>query len=208
MVFSSSDRTRPPGAAGFESTKLVIGGGFGVGKTTLVGSISEIAPINTDVWMTAASLGVDRLDPGQEKQTTTVGMDFGRITFSDQLKLFLFGTPGQPRFWPMWDDLCRGAQGALVLVNEKHLDASFGAINYFDLDQDLPWIVAVNRFNGQVANSLAEIRAALRLDPAVPITDVDARDRASVKAALVMLVQHAIEVSRPAGAVRGAGRQR
>ena len=196
MAFSGSDsRRRPDPDEPASSAKIVIGGGFGVGKTTLVASISEIPPVNTDVWMTAASTGVDRLDPGADKTTTTIGMDFGRLTLpGETLRLFLFGTPGQPRFWPMWDDLCRGAMGALVLVHPEHLEASFGAINYFDLDSDLPWIVAVNRIHGHLTTSLDEIREALRLDPAIPITSLDARDRSSVRDALVHVVRHAIDL--------------
>ena len=116
------------------SAKIVVAGGFGVGKTTFVGSISEIPPVNTEAWMTAASEAVDRLDPGIDKTTTTVAMDFGRRTIAEDLVLYLFGTPGQARFWPMWDDLCRGAVGALVLVDTRRLDVSFAAVNYFEQD--------------------------------------------------------------------------
>lgn len=200
MAFSNFD-SWPAGEEAVESTKLVIAGGFGVGKTTLVASISEIPPVDTDVWMTAASTAVDRLDPGLDKTTTTVGMDFGRITLpGDGLKLFLFGTPGQPRFWPMWDDMCRGALGALVLVDTPRLEMSFPAVNYFDLDAAVPYVVAVNRFHGQLRNPLPQVRAALALRPEVPITSVDARDRGSVKDALVLVVRHALHRVRP-GAV-------
>jgi signal recognition particle receptor subunit beta len=200
MASSSSERGRETRAEeAVQSTKLVIAGGFGVGKTTLVASISEIEPVNTDVWMTASSTAVDRLEPGQDKATTTVGMDFGRITLArDGLQLFLFGTPGQPRFWPMWDDMCRGAMGALVLVDTQRLDESFPAVNYFDLDSDVPVVVAVNRFNGELTHPLAEIREALALKAHVPIVDVDARDRDSVKSALIVLVQHALNSLAPA----------
>jgi uncharacterized protein len=181
-----------------ESTKLVVAGGLGVGKTTLVASISEIPPVDTDVWMTAASTAVDRLDPGLDKTTTTVGMDFGRITLPrDGLRLFLFGTPGQPRFWPMWDDMCRGALGAVVLVNLDRLQDSFPAVNYFDLDSDVPFVVAVNRFHGRLEHPLTEVHAALRLRPDVPITSVDARDRDSVKGALVFLARHVLNLRSP-----------
>jgi uncharacterized protein len=202
MASSGSDGgLRPEVDDAIESTKLVIAGGFGVGKTTLVASVSEIPPVNTDVWMTAASAPVDRLDPGLDKATTTVGMDFGRITLPDDaLRLFLFGTPGQPRFWPMWDDMCRGALGALVLVDTSRLELSFGAVNYFDMDSDLPYIVAVNRFHGRLQHSLADVHAALRLDPSVPITSVDARDRDSVRDTLVLVLRHALDRVKSAGA--------
>ncbi|GAA2594019.1 ATP/GTP-binding protein [Dactylosporangium fulvum] len=193
MASSSSDNTVQPAAAEeAQSTKIVIAGGFGVGKTTLVASISEIAPVNTDVWMTAASTAVDPLDPGLDKATTTIGMDFGRITLPDGLRLFLFGTPGQPRFWPLWDDMCRGALGALVLVDTLKLEKSFAAVNYFDLESDVPFVVAVNRFHGRLTHSLDEVRAALALHPEVPVTSVDARDRSSVQDALILVLQHAI----------------
>jgi len=190
-VASSSSDTRTPAV---ESTKLVIAGGFGVGKTTLVASISEIPPVNTDVWMTAASTTVDPLDPGQDKTTTTVGMDFGRITLPGAgLRLYLFGTPGQARFWPMWDDMSRGAAGALVLIHTPRLQESFAAVNYFELDCNIPFVVAVNRFDGKLRHPLEDVRAALALRPEVPLIDLDARDRRSVKNALIFLVRHAMD---------------
>jgi signal recognition particle receptor subunit beta len=134
VAFSDSDR-KPARADAVESTKLVIAGGIGVGKTTLVASISEIPPLNTDMLMTAAGTTADRLDPSLDRATTTVGIDFGRITLPRAgLRLFLFGTPGQPRFWPMWDDICRGALGVLVLVDSPRVDMSLPAVNYLDLD--------------------------------------------------------------------------
>src|SRR4051794_9269172 len=164
MVSASS-----PNSTTLTSAKIVIAGGFGVGKTTCVGSISEITPINTEAWMTAASEPVDRLDPGIDKTTTTVAMDFGRLTIGHDLVLYLFGTPGQARFWPMWDDLCRGAVGALVLADTRRLDASFAAVNYFEQDSRLPFVVAVNLFDGVLTHPLDEVREALDLAPAVPL---------------------------------------
>ena len=158
MAFSSSPNSSVP-----TSAKIIVAGGFGVGKTTAVGAISEIPPVNTDNWMTQIGEAVDSLADGDGKVRTTVAMDFGRITLSGNLVLYLFGTPGQVRFLPMWDDLCRGASGALVLVDTRRLDASFTAINYFDADSDVPFIVAVNLFDGRQTHSLEEIREALQL---------------------------------------------
>ena len=172
------------------SAKIVIAGGFGVGKTTLVSAISEIPPINTEAWMTAASEPVDRLDPGIDKTTTTVAMDFGRRTMADDLVLYLFGTPGQARFWPMWDDLCRGAVGALVLVDTHRLDASFAAVNYFEQDSDVPFVVGVNLFDGEQTHPLDEVRAALALSDSVPLVACDARDPHQVARALITVVEH------------------
>jgi signal recognition particle receptor subunit beta len=173
------------------SAKIVIAGGFAVGKTTSVAAISEIPPIQTESWMTAASTQVDRLDPGIDKTTTTVAMDFGRITIDDSLVLYLFGTPGQPRFWPMWDDLIRGAVGALVLVDTKRLKESFPAVNYFEQDTDLPWVVCVNLFDGHLAYHLADVREALALPAHVPLVAADVRDRRQVAQALLAVIDHA-----------------
>ncbi len=185
MAFSSSSNPTLP-----TSAKIVIAGGFGVGKTTAVGAISEIPPVNTDNWMTQTGKTVDSLAEGDAKKTTTVAMDFGRITLSGNLVLYLFGTPGQTRFLPLWDDLCRGASGALVLVDTRRLDASFTAINYFDADSDVPFIVAVNLFSGKQTHGLDEIREALELPDHVPLITCDARNRRSVAAALTTTVIH------------------
>ena len=173
------------------STKIVIAGGFGVGKTTLVGAVSEIVPLRTEALVTNESEGVDDLAAVPTKSTTTVAMDFGRLTLAEDLVLYLFGTPGQRRFWFMWDDLCRGAIGAIVLVDTDRLDESFSPLDYFE-SKGLPFIVAVNQFDGTREYDLDEVAAALSLSPDVPIIRVDARDRESAKQALVRVTEYAL----------------
>lgn len=173
------------------STKIVIAGGFGVGKTTLVGAVSEIVPLRTEALVTNESEGVDDLASVPGKSTTTVAMDFGRLTLAEDLVLYLFGTPGQRRFWFMWDDLCRGAIGAIVLVDTNRLDESFSPLDYFE-SKGLPFIVAVNQFDDTTEYDLAEVAAALALPPEVPIIRVDARDRESAKQALVRITEYAL----------------
>jgi uncharacterized protein len=185
-------RRRPP-----LPVKLVIAGGFGVGKTTTVGSISEISPLTTEADMTAASAGIDDTSKVPGKRTTTVAMDFGCITIDESLKLYLFGTPGQDRFGFMWDDLAIGAIGALVIVDSRRLDDCYPAVDYFER-LGLPFVVAVNRFDGTVAHDLPSIRWALAVDDAVPLITFDARDKLSVRDALLVVLDQALARARAA----------
>ena len=175
------------------SVKIVIAGGFGVGKTTLVGAVSEIEPLRTEALMTEASTPVDDLTMLPDKTTTTVAMDFGRITLAEDLVLYLFGTPGQNRFWFMWDDITRGAIGAVVLVDSRRLADCFGAVDYVE-QRGIPFLVALNAFDGIQLHEIDEVREALQLEPDVPFVVTDARDRESVKNVLVCLVEHAMAI--------------
>ncbi|GGV43478.1 ATP/GTP-binding protein [Streptomyces longisporoflavus] len=181
-----TDRSRAPIA-----TKIVVAGGFGVGKTTLVTAVSEITPLQTEALMTQASEDTDDLTSTPDKTTTTVAMDFGRITLDDDLVLYLFGTPGQQRFWFMWDDLVRGAIGAVVLADTRRLPDCFPALDYFE-SCGLPYIVAVNHFDGTEEFEPADVREALTISPHIPVLIMDARQRISVIESLLSLVGHAL----------------
>ena len=180
------------------SVKVLVAGGFGVGKTTLVSSISEIPVLRTEEMLTELSSEVDDLSGVESKATTTVALDFGRVTIDRDLVLYVFGTPGQDRFWFLWDELARGALGAVVLADTRRLGNSFAAIDYFER-RGLPFLVAVNCFDGAPPYTVEEVRDALDLEPMIPVILCDARNRESAKNALLSLIEHLIDRATRAG---------
>ncbi|WP_035851581.1 GTP-binding protein [Kitasatospora azatica] len=180
---AAADRTAPA------AVKILIAGGFGVGKTTLVGSVSEVTPLRTEEYLTRAGIGVDFLDGVDAKDTTTVALDFGRITIGPELVVYLFGTPGQERFWFMWNDLVNGALGGVVIADTRRLDASFASIDFFE-SRRIPFVVAINCFDGVNTRSSGEVRSALDLDPQVPLLIGDVRTRVFGRDILLALVDH------------------
>ncbi|MFI1355815.1 GTP-binding protein [Streptomyces sp. NPDC020898] len=189
MIFGRSERGKPPVEP--VTLKILVAGGFGVGKTTLVGAVSEIRPLRTEELLTEAGRPVDDTRGVEGKHTTTVAMDFGRITLREDLVLYLFGTPGQDRFWFLWDELATGALGAVVLADTRRLEDSFAAVDYFER-RSIPFLVSVNCFDGAARYPSQDVRAALDLDASVPLVLCDARDRESVKEVLIGVVQHAM----------------
>jgi uncharacterized protein len=187
-VFGRYDRPAPPPPV---AVKIVISGGFGVGKTTFIGAISEIEPLETEAEMTERSIGIDDTAGVSAKTTTTVALDFGRITLDDALLLYLFGTPGQDRFAFLWDDLVDGALGAIVLLDTRRVEDCFTAVDYFE-EHEIPFLIAINAFDRARRFDLDEVRDALGLPAEVPIVECDARRRESVKGVLMALTEEVL----------------
>ncbi|MER7280136.1 ATP/GTP-binding protein [Dactylosporangium sp. NPDC000244] len=179
------------------AVKILVAGGFGVGKTTLVSAVSEIRPLQTEEVLTNAGVGIDDVHGVEGKRTTTVAMDFGRISINQDIVLYLFGTPGQDRFWFLWDELALGALGAVVLADTRRLNDCFPSVDYFER-RSTPFLVAVNCFDGVQKHSASQIAKALDLDPDVPVVLCDARDRRSVKDVLIALVEHVMTLKQVA----------
>ncbi|MFD5630245.1 MULTISPECIES: ATP/GTP-binding protein [unclassified Streptomyces] len=189
MIFGRSERGKPPVEP--VTLKILVAGGFGAGKTTLVGAVSEIKPLRTEEVLTEAGRPVDDTSGVEGKHTTTVAMDFGRITLREDLVLYLFGTPGQNRFWFLWDELATGSLGAVVLADTRRLEDCFAAVDYFER-RAIPFVVGVNCFEGAAQYPPETVRQALDLDPDVPVVLCDARDRDSAKEVLIGVVEHAM----------------
>lgn len=193
MVYANSEAPKP-GLTGVRAVKLLIAGGFGVGKTTMVTSVSEIPPLRTEESLSELSHGVDDLTGVESKTTTTVALDFGRITINSEVVLYLFGTPGQDRFWFMWKELSVGALGAVVLADTRRLEDCFGAIDFFE-SRSIPFVVGVNCFEGADIYDEGEVRMALDIDSHVPVHLCDVRNRESAKQVLVGLLEHVMSVA-------------